>query len=360
VNRPPLGRLGGLLAALLLGFTGIVVRLGFLQVRDAHALGTMALRQRIRTIELPARRGAILDRDGKRLALSLAAKDVYADPRYVRNPIRTAARIAPILHASRARLMSELTSDTSFVYLGRQVDAEVAARIERMQLPGIGFLADAKRYYPSGPIAPQVLGFVGVDGTGLAGLELEYQDSLKGRPGERTVEIDPSGHFIPQGINRDMPSVPGSDIVTTIDRDIQYRVQLELRKAVAENRAKGGTVIVMDPHTGDVLAMATYPWFHPNRLSSAPPPRLRIPAIVDFYEPGSVNKVITASAALQTGVWSPSQRTGHGFQASNSRNSPNPTTRLNGPRGTAATVSRYPATSSITMRWLSCAPVASS
>jgi cell division protein FtsI (penicillin-binding protein 3) len=297
-----------LLAALLFGFAGIVVRLGFLQVRDASALGTMALQQRVRTIELIARRGAILDRDGKQLALSLAAKDVYADPRYVRDPVRTAARIAPLLHVSRARLMSELTGHTTFVYLGRQVDAEVAARIERMGLPGIGFLADAKRYYPSGPIAPQVLGFVGVDGTGLAGLELEYQDSLKGRAGERTVEIDPAGHFIPQGLNHDVPPVPGSDLVTTIDRDIQYRVQLELRKAVIQNRAKGGTVIVMDPRTGDILAMATYPWFDPNRFSTEPPVRLRNPAIVDVYEPGSVNKVITASAALQTGAWSPGQR----------------------------------------------------
>ena len=308
MNRPPLGRLGGLLAALLLGFAGIVVRLGFLQVRDAHALGSMALQQRIRTIELPARRGAILDRDGERLALSLPAKDVYADPRYVRDPARTADRVAPLLHVSRRSLSRELTSDTSFVYLARQVDARVAARIQRMRLPGIGFLADAKRYYPSGPIAPQVLGFVGVDGTGLAGLELEYEAALAGRSGHRTVEIDPSGHFIPQGVNRDLPPVAGRDIVTTIDRDIQYRVQVELRKAVAQNRAKGGTVIVMDPKTGDILAMATYPWFDPNHFASAPPRLLHNPAIVDVYEPGSVNKVITASAALQTGAWSTTRR----------------------------------------------------
>jgi cell division protein FtsI (penicillin-binding protein 3) len=308
VNRPPLGRLGALLAALLLGFAGIVVRLGFLQVRDARALGAMALEQRIRTIDLPARRGAILDRDGKRLALSLAAKDVYADPGYVRDPVRTAARIAPLLRVSRGRLLKELTADTSFVYLGRQVDARVASRIARLELPGIGFLADAKRYYPSGPIAPQVLGFVGVDGAGLAGLELEYQDNLRGRSGNRTVEIDPSGHFIPQGVNRDLPPVPGSDLVTTIDRDIQYRVQLELRRAVTRNRARSGTVIVMDPHSGDILAMATYPWFDPNRFSSSPERLLRNPAIVDVYEPGSVNKVITASAALQAGAWSTTKR----------------------------------------------------
>jgi cell division protein FtsI (penicillin-binding protein 3) len=308
VNRPPLGRLGGLLAALCLGFAAIVLRLSILQVRDAAALESLAQQQRVRSVDLPARRGAILDRDGERLALSLAAKDVYADPRYVRNPQRTASLVDPILHTPKRALLAALRSHTTFAYLGRQVDAEVAARVERLGLPGIGFLDDTKRYYPGGPMAPQVLGFVGVDGTGLAGLELEYQADLSGRAGMRQVEIDPSGHLIPQGENRDVPPVPGSDVVTTIDRDVQYRVQLELHRAVVQNRAKGGTVIVMDPQTGDVLAMASYPWFDPDRFSTAPPARLRNPAIVDVYEPGSVNKVITISAALQTRAWSMTRR----------------------------------------------------
>jgi cell division protein FtsI (penicillin-binding protein 3) len=308
VNRPPLGRLGGLLAVLFVGFAAIVVRLSILQVRDAGALESLAQKQRVRTVELPARRGALLDRDGERLALSLVAKDVYADPRYVRNSERTAALVAPILRQSRRTILTALRAGTTFAYLGRQVDADVASRVERLGLPGIGFLDDTKRYYPGGPIAPQVLGFVGVDGTGLAGLELEYQADLRGHPGVRTVEIDPSGHLIPQGVNRDVPPVPGNDVVTTIDRDVQYRVQLELRRAVVQNRARGGTVIVMDPATGDVLAMASYPWFDPDRFSTARPARLRNPAIVDVYEPGSVNKVITASAALQTGAWSMTRR----------------------------------------------------
>jgi len=304
VNGPPLKRLGGLLGVLLVGFAGIVVRLGVLQVRDASALETLAMKQRIRTVDLPARRGALLDRNGERLALSLPARDVYADPRYVRDPQRTAARVAPILHIPKRRVLSALRAGGTFVWLARQVDAGVAAKVERLDLPGIGFLDDTKRYYPGGPIAPQVLGFVGVDGTGLAGLELQYQKDISGRSGARTVEIDPSGHLIPQGVNRDVPPVPGNDVVTTIDRDIQYRVQLELRHAVIQNRARGGTVIVMDPRTGDVLAMASYPWFDPDRFSTAPPARLRNPAIVDVYEPGSVNKVITASGALQEGTWS--------------------------------------------------------
>jgi cell division protein FtsI (penicillin-binding protein 3) len=308
VNGPPLKRLGGLLAVLLVGFAGIVVRLGLLQVRDASALETLAIKQRVRTVDLPPRRGAIVDRNGERLALSLPARDVYADPRYVRDPQGTAARVAPLLHIPKGRILRALRAGGTFVWLARQVDAGVAARVERLDLPGIGFLDDTKRYYPGGPIAPQVLGFVGVDGTGLAGLELQYQDDLKGRSGVRTVEIDPSGHLIPQGVNHDVPPVPGNDVVTTIDRDIQYRVQLQLRHAVIRNRARSGTVIVMDPRTGDVLAMASYPWFDPSRFSTAPPARLRNPAIVDVYEPGSVNKVITASGALQSGTWSLTKR----------------------------------------------------
>jgi cell division protein FtsI (penicillin-binding protein 3) len=291
-----------------MGFVGIVVRLTFLQVGDARAYESLAFHQRVRSVELPPRRGAILDRDGERLALSLSAKDIYADPRYVVDPARAAARIAPILGVRAPRLEAELTKDTTFVYLGRQVDSEVAGRVAALALPGIGFLDDAKRYYPSGPIAPQVLGFVGTDGTGLTGLELAYQRELGGRSGRRTVEIDPSGHLIPQGVNRDRPPVPGSDLITTIDRDIQYRVQQELKRAVVENQAKGGTVIVMDPRSGDILSMATYPWFDPADQRTWNESRIRNSAIVDIYEPGSVNKIITASAALDTRAWSMEKR----------------------------------------------------
>src|SRR5262249_39207496 len=131
-------------------------------------------------------------------------------------------------------------------------------------------------------------------------LELEYEDQLAGSPGREVLEVDPDGHPIPLGENRDRPPVPGEDVVTTIDREIQYRVQLALAEAVHENPAKGGTVIVMDPRTGDVYAMATYPSFDPAHFTRYKnPARLQNPALVSVYEPGSVNKVITASAAIQ-------------------------------------------------------------
>src|SRR5436309_3163243 len=177
-----------------------------------------------------------------------------------------------------------------------------------MGLPGIDFLDSSKRYYPNGWLAPQVLGFVGVDGTGLEGLERQYQDQLAGRSGERVIEEDPAGHLIPQGVSRDTPPVRGADVVTTIDNELQYRAQVALREAVRQNRAKGGSLIVMDPRSGDVLAMATYPWFDPNHFSDYPESRYQNLPITAVYEPGSVNKVITAAAAIQDHVIPLTQR----------------------------------------------------
>jgi cell division protein FtsI (penicillin-binding protein 3) len=188
------------------------------------------------------------------------------------------------------------------------VEPQAAAALEARHLPGIGFLSESHRYYPAKTLAPQVLGFVGVDGTGLAGMELGYQKLLAGRPGREVVEADPRGLLIPQGANVDVPPVPGDDLVLSIDRVIQYRAQTALAHAVRRNKAKGGTVLVMDPRTGDVLAMADYPWFDPNRFEEGDPQFLRNRAVTDAYEPGSVNKVITAAAAIQEKVLKLKQR----------------------------------------------------
>jgi cell division protein FtsI (penicillin-binding protein 3) len=294
-------------SALSLG--AILARLIVLQVHDAGALESRALDQRVRDLTLPAPRGTIYDRSGGELAMSLPAKDVYADPRLVRDPRGEARTISRILHL-KVRDVRPLLATTAdrhgvpihFVYVRRGVDLSVAKRLEDEHLPGIGFLGDTRRYYPAGSLAPQVLGFVGVDGTGLAGLEKQYQPLLAGRPGHEVVQEDPSGTLIPQAGAVSTPPVPGDDLVLSIDRDIQYRAQQSLADAVRRNHASGGTVIVMDPHTGDILAMATYPWFDPNRFAEANPDVLRSRAVTDVYEPGSVNKVITAAAAVEEGT----------------------------------------------------------
>ncbi|MBI4259357.1 MAG: penicillin-binding protein 2 [Actinobacteria bacterium] len=310
MTRPPVRRLIGLLVGLAFGLSSVLVRLTVLQVREAEAYSTLALEQRLREIPVPATRGTILDRDGEDLALSLDAAAVYADPRYVVDPVGTARRIAGILGVRPRDIRSRLEREGSFVYLARQVDLRTATAIDRLGLPGIGLLDESKRYYPAaGLVAPQVVGLVGVDGVGLSGLEYQYEDELSGSAGERVLELDPRGRVIPQGIHRDVPPTPGHDLVTTIDRALQYRAQLALQDAVKRNRARGGTVVILDVDNGDVLAMATYPWFDPNDLSSLSPRTLahrsRNRAVTDVYEPGSVNKVITAAALLEEGLMEP-------------------------------------------------------
>jgi cell division protein FtsI (penicillin-binding protein 3) len=311
----PANRLVALLVVLSVGFAGILVRLVVLQVKDASAFQSMALGQRLRSIPLPASRGTIFDRGGRELAMSLPARAVFADPAAVRDPDRDAAVVASILGLDRAEVRSKLEPATGpdgapvrFVYLARGVDVPTANRLQARGLAGIGFLDESRRYYPAGALAPQVLGFVGTDGTGLAGLELQYQRLLAGRAGHQVIEEDPNGSFIPQGTNENVPPVPGDDLLLTIDKDVQYRAQVQLAAAVRANKAKGGTVIVMDPGTGDVVAMATYPWFDPNHFTDASQDVMRNRAVTDVYEPGSVNKVITAAAAMEEHVLTTSQR----------------------------------------------------
>ncbi|HEY3024032.1 MAG TPA: penicillin-binding protein 2 [Actinomycetota bacterium] len=294
-------RLIALFAMLTLAMGAIVLRLTVLQVSQARAYRSYALEQRLHTLTVPAWRGRVLDRSGEAMAISLPARDVYIDPRYVTDPWDEAQKISRVLDLKVRDLLPKLSADTTFVYLARQVVLKTARRLEGLHLPGIGFLPTSRRTYPAGPLAPQVLGFVGVDGTGLAGLELEYQGVLAGTPGERTQELDPSGQPIVGGIDAERVPAPGSDLVVTMDRDFQFQVQAALEEAVNANHAIGGTVIVMDPRTGDVYAMATFPWFHPNEFATARPSTWRNKAVTDVFEPGSVNKVITAAATVQEG-----------------------------------------------------------
>lgn len=300
--RPPARRLVGLLVTFVIAFVAIVGRLVVLQVKDAGSLGALAVDQRLRRLTLPAPRGAILDRSGQPLAMSVPTKAVYADPALVRDPALEGRIVARALGLDPVKVAAALRARGRFLYVARGVDLRTAGALEARHLAGIGFLDESRRSYPGGALAPQVLGFVNVDGAGLAGLELQYQDALAGRPGRQLVEEDPTGTLIPQGDNSDRPAVGGTSIVLTIDREIQYRAQASLAAAVKANHAKGGTVIVMDPRTGDILAMATNPSFDPNDFQRADPATYRNRAVTDVYEPGSVNKVITAAAALQTGV----------------------------------------------------------
>lgn len=302
MNPPRLNRLGVMLAVFVLAFMAIGVRLIFLQVRDAEALQSMAIDQRVRTVPLPASRGDILDRSGRHFALSVDAKGIYADQRYVTDPLDVATQLAPLLKVKVGELAKDLRGDDSFVYLARQVDRGTAADIAALELAGIGALDESARHYPAGATgAPHVVGFVDTDGNGLGGLELQYDDLLSGIAGERTIEVDPMGRQIPQGIDQERPPEPGRDVVTTIDQQLQYQAQVALADAVKAERAKGGTLIAMNPRTGEVYAMASYPDFDPGDIRPRDEDHLGNPALQSVFEPGSVNKVITAAAAVEEG-----------------------------------------------------------
>ena len=308
MRRPPVSRLVALFALMMFAFCGIVVRLMFLQVRDNPKLEALGMQQRVRSTTLPALRGEIVDRTGVPLAVSRDARDIYVDPTYVVDAEAEAETIAEVLGSQPRQVQAALESDGTFAYIDRLVDLEIAQELQDLALPGIGFLEVSKRYYPAGALAPQVLGFVNIDGEGAAGLEIAYDEVLAGVPGERTTELSADGLAISNGLDRLVPPVPGATMHTTLDRQMQYMVQAALERAVISNDALGGTAVVLDPATGEVLAMATYPWFDPNAYSEAPLDAMRNRTVTDAFEPGSVNKIITAAAALETGAVTLGQR----------------------------------------------------
>lgn len=312
--RTPASRVITLLVGLLLALLGIVARLAVLQVAQADELRGRAAEQRVRVVDLPAERGAILDRDRVTLALSVDATDIYADPRYVDDPATLVDSVAGVIGTERlattpAALVARLSDTaTSFVYLARQVPAALGRRVEHLDIRGVGFLPTSRRSYPAGELAAQVLGFVGVDGVGLTGLEHAFDDVLAGSPGHRTLEVAPGGRPILGGIDLGEPAVPGASVVTTLDRDIQFRAQDALERAVEANGARGGMVVVLDPRTGEIYAMTTYPWFDLNDFAAVPQERFRNRPVTDVFEPGSTSKVITAAAALELGLVTPGER----------------------------------------------------
>jgi len=318
-RRPPLRRrrrrrvngrrrLLALLILSVLAFTAISGRLIVLQVLDAGSLDQAAARQRTTIIKLPATRGRIFDRNLGDLALSVPARAIYAEPRFIRDKRRTAGELARVLGMSRADIARRLASG-SWVYVARRVPKARGDVVQRMKLPGIGVMVDVARRYPSGSVAAQVLGFVDVEGAGQAGIERQYDGLLRGHPGRIQLERDPKGRAIPQGHRSLEPAEPGTDLVLTIDQHLQYVAEQSLQRAVRQHKVEPGSVVVLVPRTGEVLAMANMPTFDPNRVSRSKPEARKNRAIADVFEPGSTNKTITAAAALQHGVVTPKTET---------------------------------------------------
>lgn len=283
----------------------ITVKLLWLQVFHAAAYAEQATAQRMRDIELPPRRGTIYDREGEPLAVSVEARTIYASPRQVEDKPGTAAALAQTLGGNEAEYLEKLERDTGFVYLARKVDLARATELEDLELPGIGYTDDFRRVYPSGELACQVLGFVGMEDDGLAGLESEYDEVLKGTPGVLLGERDPAERPIPGGIQKEIEPEHGLDVVLTIDKDIQYQAQVEISRAVKEWKAKSGSVVVMNPQNGEIYAMATAPGFNPNSFGKAKQENTRNRPLTDAYEPGSTMKCLTSAAAIEKNLCTP-------------------------------------------------------
>jgi cell division protein FtsI (penicillin-binding protein 3) len=301
----PRFRLSVVLIVILFVLTLVAGKLLELQGLNRSSYSAMAEKQRLHTVTITAPRGAILDRNGQPLAETVDARDIYVDPREVKDPNLTATQLAPLLGTDPSGLLPKLTQPSSFVYLARAVTPTLAGQVIGLDLPGIGVLPTTKRVYPDGTLASNLLGFVHLDGSGAAGLEARFQSLLAGHDGEQTFEAGLSGSPIPDGRDVVKPAHPGTSLRLTIDRDIQWKAQQAIAAEVKAVKADSGTVIVMDPRTGRLLAVAVAPQFDANAPPADVMSRDLDPAVGDTYEPGSVNKVITMSAALQEGLVTP-------------------------------------------------------
>lgn len=299
------GRYLVLLAVLALLLLIVAGRLVFVQVINAPTYAAKATAQRLRDMEIPPVRGTIYDREGEPLAESVAARTIYAAPNTVKDKTGTAQALAGVLGGSAKEYRAKLNKDTGFVYIARRVELTKAKRLEALKLEGIGLLDDSLRVYPSGTLGAQILGFVGLDGHGLAGIEKRYDEVLAGKPGVLLGERDPYGRPIPGGIQKDVKPVDGRDVVLTIDKDIQFHAQVEIEAAVEKWGAKNGSVTIIDPRSGEILAMASTPTFDPNDYRHADPKAFRNRPVSDAYEPGSTIKSITAAAVLDKNLCTP-------------------------------------------------------
>ena len=289
-------------------WVGIGYRLFQVQVVEAATFVSDGEDQRIRVEDKAARRGTIFDRDGIELAVSVDLPTVFADPALIEDPVGTAQLLAPLYGGDVADLTARLSqSDSRFTYVVRHLEVDAADRMKAAvrdsKIEGIYFQNEPYRVYPAGDLAAQVLGFVQQDDqSGLEGLEAEFDHLLTGTPGKQILERDPEGRPIPLGELLIEPAIPGYDLRTTIDREIQHAAQQAAADAVASTNALAGTIVVMIPSTGEILAMATAPTFDPNDRSSIDTAAVRNRAVTDVYEPGSTLKVITVAAALDAGI----------------------------------------------------------
>ncbi|HXV27991.1 MAG TPA: penicillin-binding protein 2 [bacterium] len=264
------------------------------------ALYEIAQRQHRLVIETPPLRGMILDRDGKELATSLKVPSIYAVPRLIsKEEVKPLSKkISEMLKLNEAYVEDRLSRDKAFIWLKRKADLEEAEKIRQLEHPAFGIMEEYKRFYPQKDLLSQVLGFVDIDNRGLEGIELHYNRELQGRAGRRYTKRDALGHEIKAFETKAIPAVDGHHVVLTVDQYLQYLMERALDRAFHKSKAIGASAVLMEAKTGKILAMSNRPTYDPNQIKNSVPDARRNRVVTDMYEPGSIFKIVTASAAL--------------------------------------------------------------
>ncbi len=325
-------RLVGFFAVIAAAIVAVAGRLVYVDVVAAHRYQTFANNQDVATVTLPALRGAILSSTGQPLAMSEMRPAVEADPYQISDPAAEASALAPLLHQSASALQAELSKHTGFVSLATNLPTATGTAVAKLKLAGIIVVQAPERFYPAGQLAAPLIGAINAAGVGSSGLEYDYNGVLQGHPGTLQEVVDPSGQAVPNGVLRDQPPLAGDDVVLSVDEALQYQAEQALSQALVASHAQRATAVVMDVHTGAILAVADLT--RPATSSTGnPPPAIPVTvgaggqvlpagqttseiqpvespspdAFTQAYEPGSVMKLVTVSAALATGTVTPDQ-----------------------------------------------------
>jgi stage V sporulation protein D (sporulation-specific penicillin-binding protein) len=303
------GRLRALLVLMVISIAVVACRLCYVQVVVSPKYSLAAEEQRFCEIEITPKRGTITDRNGTDLGVSVMMDTIYVTPRNISDLEGFVEEVAPIINVDKQKLLKRLTKQQGYAYLVRKTDEKtlraVKDVIEKRRIKGAGFIKESQRYYPNASLASHVLGFTGMENHGLSGLELYYDELLYGKPGRVVAERDGRGKPIPQSVERSYQPVDGATIRLSIDKDIQYKSEIELVDAVTKYKARSGSIIVIDPKDGEIYAMANSPSYNSNDLKTLKDNNSRNIAVTDIYEPGSTMKVLVASGALEEGLCGP-------------------------------------------------------
>ena len=306
-DKSPTGarlRLYALSGFLCLWLVVICVRLVYLQVFRYGDFEQRAQHQQQRSFDLSPKRGIIFDRAGRELAMSIQVDSAFAVPTEIPDLANTVSLIAGITHDDPRVLLADCRARKTFCWVARKADAEVIERIRAMNLQGIHFQKEPKRFYPKRELAAQMLGYVGTDDQGLSGLERQFNTELQGKPGKLMISVDAHKRWFS---SMEKQPEAGNNLVLTVDQNIQYIAERELETAMEQTKAIAGTVIVQNPRTGEILALANRPTFNPNLRKEITVDALKDRAVSDIYEPGSTFKIVTISAGLEEKVTRPDE-----------------------------------------------------